>query len=326
MTDRIITPFGAESTASDVIAGIDLTGKRVIVTGGSSGLGRETSRALASAGALVTLAVRNVEAARAVADSVSASTGTQVEVRELDLSDQHSVSRFVAGWVGPLDILVNNAGVMALPELRQSADRWEMQFATNHLGHFALASGLHRGLAAAGNARVVSVSSVGHIDGKIDFDDLMFERRPYNEWAAYGQSKTANILFAVEASKRWAADGITANALNPGRIPTTGLMRHLPSTPPSVAPGIASSTGVSMKTIEQGAATTVFLASSPLLDGIGGRYFEDCNEAVALVPGVRRGFADYALDPAEAARLWAASDALIADRLVRSVAPSADSR
>ncbi|UFS58186.1 SDR family NAD(P)-dependent oxidoreductase [Subtercola endophyticus] len=314
-TNRIVTPFGAESTAADVIAGIDLTGKRAIVTGGSSGIGIETARALSSAGALVTLAVRNVSAGRTVADTIQADTDVPVAAVQLDLADQDSVARFAASWADPLDILINNAGVMAIPELQLNGDGWEMQFATNHLGHFALATGLHDALAAAGNARNVAVSSVGHIDGNIDFDDIMFERRPYNEWLAYGQSKTANILFAVEGSKRWAADGITINALNPGRIPTTGLMRHMDNTPPPAAPGVTSSTGVSVKTVEQGAATSVLLASAPIIDGVSGRYFEDCNEAGPLVPGIRRGFADYALDPAEAEQLWNVSSALVTSRV-----------
>ena len=301
----ISTPFDAESTAADVVAGVDLTGKRAIVTGGSSGIGVETARALASAGAEVVLAVRSLEAGLAVA----AGLGGTVTARSLDLADQRSVASFVAGWDGPLEILVNNAGIMALPLLERNRDGWELQFATNHLGHFALAVGLRGALAAAGSARIVSVSSVGHIDGNLDFDDLQFERRRYNEWVAYGQSKTANILFAVEAAARWAADGITANALNPGRIPGTGLMRHLGAVPPA-APGTTNSVGVSIKNAGQGAATSVLLAASPLVESVTGRYFEDCNEAGPHEPGIRRGVADYALDPAAAAHLWDLSLAL----------------
>ena len=309
----ITTPFSAQSTAADVIAGIDLTGKRAIVTGGSSGIGVETARALVASGAEVTLAVRNIEAGQKTAAEIAASTGRAAPfVRRLDIADQSSVRAFTDAWSDPLHILVNNAGIMALPDLRRSAEGWELQFATNHMGHFALALGLHDALAAVGSARIVAVSSVGHIDGQVDFDDLNFGRRPYNEWAAYGQSKTANILFAVEASKRWAADGITANALNPGRIPSTGLMRRMTTAPQAPTPGTANSTGVSVKTIEQGAATSVLLAASPLLDDIGGRYFEDCNEAGLHQPGIRRGVAAYALNPDDAARLWHASLDLLA--------------
>jgi NAD(P)-dependent dehydrogenase (short-subunit alcohol dehydrogenase family) len=310
----ISTPFGAQSTADEVIAGISLAGQRAIVTGGSSGLGAETARSLASAGAGVTLAVRDVVAGRAAAHTIEIDTGASVSVARLDLADQSSVAEFASAWDQPLDILINNAGVMAIPDLRRNADGWELQFATNHLGHFALAIGLHDALAAAGHARVVSVSSVGHIDGDIDFDDLMFRDRPYGEWVAYGQSKTANVLFAVEASARWATDGISCNALNPGRIPSTGLMRHMNNAPPPASPGVVSSTGVSVKTIEQGAATAVLLASAPSLAGVGGRYFEDCNEAAPHQEGVRRGVAPYALDRAAANRLWDVSLDLIGNR------------
>ncbi|HEV7656161.1 MAG TPA: SDR family NAD(P)-dependent oxidoreductase, partial [Mycobacteriales bacterium] len=197
MTGLVRTGFGATSTAAEVVAGVDLTGRRAIVTGASSGIGVETARALAGAGAEVTLAVRNVEAGSRAAAGIAG----DVLVAPLDLADQASVAAFVAGWTGPLHVLVNNAGVMATPLLR-TAEGWELQFATNHLGHFALATGLSEALAAAGDARVVSVSSVGHVNGGVDFDDLFFDRRPYDPWLAYAQSKTANVLFAVGAAAR----------------------------------------------------------------------------------------------------------------------------
>jgi NAD(P)-dependent dehydrogenase (short-subunit alcohol dehydrogenase family) len=309
MTARITTGFGAESTAAQVVEGIDLTGKRAIVTGAASGIGVETGRALASAGADVTLAVRNAEAGRTVAAEITASTGnSDVRVATLDLADRASVAGFVAAWDGNLDILVANAGIMATPELR-TPQGWELQFATNHLGHFALATGLHEALAQASNARVVVVSSVGHVNGEVLFDDLNFTAHPYDPWAAYSQSKTANILFAVEAARRWAADGISVNALNPGRIWATGLSRHMDAPPTSFDP--EGSTGVSEKSVEQGAATSVLLAASPLVEGITGRYFEDCEEAVPFTPGLRRGVAPYALDPQKAQRLWQVSLDLI---------------
>jgi len=311
-TSRITTPFGAQSTAAEVIAGVDLSGLRAIVTGASSGIGVETARALASAGAEVTLAVRNLEAGRRTAKDIAAGTGgTKVLVVPLDLADQGSVAAFAAGWDGPLHILVNNAGIMATPEMR-TPQGWEIQFATNHLGHFALATGLHDALAAAGGARVVVVSSVGHLNGEVLFDDINFERHPYDRWAAYSQSKTANILFMVEAARRWEPDQISVNALNPGRITTTNLSRYLgedSSTPAAFEP---TSTTVSWKTVEQGAATSVLLAASPLLDGVTGRYFEDCQEAGPARPGIRRGVAAYALDPEKAARLWQVSAGLLA--------------
>jgi NAD(P)-dependent dehydrogenase (short-subunit alcohol dehydrogenase family) len=313
-TQRIVTPFGAQSTAAEVIKGIDLSGKRAIVTGASSGIGVETARALASAGAELTLAVRNVEAGQhTVEDIVSTSGDSKVLVAPLDLADQASVAVFVANWHGPLHILVNNAGIMAAPLMR-TREGWEMQFATNHLGHFALATGLHGALAAAAGARVVVVSSVGHINGEVRFEDIHFVRHPYDPWAAYSQSKTANILFAVETAKRWASDRITVNALNPGRIVDTNLKRYIGEISNSPATFDPHSTSVSWKSIQQGAATSVLLAGSPLLDGVSGRYFEDCNEAEPNQPGTRRGFAKYALDPEKAARLWQVSVEMLTKR------------
>jgi NAD(P)-dependent dehydrogenase (short-subunit alcohol dehydrogenase family) len=313
MTTALLrTPFTDQSTAAEVAAGIDLTGRRAIVTGAASGIGIETARALAGSGAAVTLAVRNVEAGKRVAEDIIASTGNdQIGVEALDLADRASVAAFVALWDGPLHILVNNAGLMASPEMR-TAEGWEMQFATNHLGHFALASGLHTALAAAGSARVVSVSSSGHLNSPVVFEDIQFRARAYDPWLAYGQSKTANILFAVEAANRWAGDGITVNALMPGAI-RTNLQRHLDDEElDRMLARVGGSTGVFWKTPEQGAATSVLLATSPLLDGIGGRYFEDCNEAGPNQPGTRRGVAGYALDPHAAGRLWRASVDLLA--------------
>jgi NAD(P)-dependent dehydrogenase (short-subunit alcohol dehydrogenase family) len=182
-----------------------------------------------------------------------------------------------------------------------------MQFATNHLGHFALALGLHDALAATGHARIVSVSSVGHINAPVDFADIDFHTRPYDAWVAYGQSKTANILFAVEAARRWADDGIIANALNPGRIASTNLGRYSKEAPVNPAQSGPASRGVSIKNVEQGAATSVLLAASPLVEGISGRYFEDCQEAELHQPGLRRGVAAYAIDPENALRLWTLS-------------------
>jgi NAD(P)-dependent dehydrogenase (short-subunit alcohol dehydrogenase family) len=307
----LVTPFGAQSTAAEVIEGIDLSGRRAIVTGGASGIGIETARALAGAGAEVTLAVRNRAAGERTARVIGTSTGAKpVLVAPLDLADTESVAAFVAGWDGPLDILVNNAGIMASPEMR-TRQGWELQFATNHLGHFALATGLHGALAAAGPARVVSVSSSAHLRSPLVFDDIHFTRRPYEPWLAYGQSKTANVLFAVEATRRWAADGITVNALMPGGI-RTALQRYVSDEELDRLRARAGQNAPQWKTPEQGAATSVLVAASPLLAGIGGRYFEDCNEAEPNVPGTPRGVAAYALDPEAARRLWEVSVATLA--------------
>lgn len=306
MTERITTPFHARSTAAEVVAGIDLTDRRVVVTGGASGIGVETARALAGAGAEVTLAVRDLGAGeRTAADIVDSTGNKQVSVAPLDLADQASVAAFVAGWDGPLHILVNNAGVMASPLMR-TPEGWEMQFATNHLGHFALATGLHDALAAAGGARVVSVSSSAHQRSPVVFDDIHFERRPYDPWTAYGQSKTANVLFAVEASRRWAGERITVNALMPGSI-HTNLQRHVSAEELERVRAAAGGAALPWKTPEQGAATSVLVATWPLLDGVGGRYFEDCHEAEVGSLGPRTGVAEYALDPEAAALLWQVS-------------------
>ncbi|MFD7406999.1 SDR family NAD(P)-dependent oxidoreductase [Streptomyces sp. NPDC059866] len=251
------------------------------------------------AGAHVTLAVRNEKAGREAADEITAKTGNgDVHVASLELADRASVAAFVDAWDGPLDILVNNAGVMNLPTLQLSSEGWELQFATNHLGHFALTAGLHDALAAAGGAPVVSVGSGGHHASPVVFDDINFERRPYDGWSAYGQSKTANILMALEAGRRWANDGILVNSLHPGSI-RTNLHRHIEMTPEIQAVFDAAD----WKTDEQGAATSVLLAASPVIDGISGRYFEDCNEAV-VSQSPDKGVAPHALDEDAAARLW----------------------
>jgi NAD(P)-dependent dehydrogenase (short-subunit alcohol dehydrogenase family) len=313
-TTLITTPFGFASTAAEVIAGIDLTGRRAVVTGGASGIGVETARALAGAGAEVTLAVRDTDAGERTAAAIAASTGRDdVRVGRLDLADQASVAAFAAGWSGPLHLLVDNAGVMMLPDLVRTPAGREMQFATNHLGHFALAVRLRDALAAAGDARIVSVSSRAHLNSPVVFDDLDFDRRPYDPALAYAQSKTANVLFAVEATRRWAADGITANALHPGAIVDTNLSRHID---PAVLASLRASGRYRFKTIEQGAATSVLVATTPLLEGVGGRYFANGNE-VPVVPGGTADegdgemVADYAVDPAEAERLWDVSLGLV---------------
>ena len=304
---RITTKFGFSSTAAEVIEGVDLSGKRAIVTGGASGIGLETAKALSAAGAAVTLAVRRPAAARAAAEDIRVSTGNNaVEVRYLDVSDLASVRRFCADWTGPLQILINNAGVMALQNLERTPEGWEMQFATNFLGHFALTIGLRSALAAASGARIVSVSSSANMMAPVFFDDPHFNFIPYNPRLAYAQSKTANVLMAVEATRRWANAGIFANALNPGAI-LTNLQKHVGGklvTPPE-----------RQKTAQQGAATSVLLATSRQLEGVGGRYFEDCNEASIVdrrPDNFAGGVAPYAVNSDNAERLWRLATTMLA--------------
>ena len=309
----IRTPFGFDSTAAEVLAGIDLSERRAIVTGSSSGIGIETARALAGAGAEVTLAVRNTDPGERTAADIAATTGNRrVHVARLDLADRASIGAFVAGWSGPLHMLVNNAGLL-VTERRLTPDGVELQFAVNHLGHFALSLGLHDALAAAGDARVVAVSSEAHLRAPLDFDDLNFVSRPYDPMLAYGQSKTAVVLFAIEAAHRWAADGIAVNAVHPGAIMQTNLARDLDT---GVLAAAIETAGYEYKTREQGAATSVLAAASPLVEGVSGRYFADCNEAPVVGPnfnGPPRGFgvARYALDPDNARHLWELSQQLI---------------
>jgi NAD(P)-dependent dehydrogenase (short-subunit alcohol dehydrogenase family) len=308
--------YGSATTAAEVIHEVDLHGRRALVTGASSGIGVETARALASAGAEVTLAVRNVDAgakvATAIAEKLPAGS-SQPQVVKLDLADPASVADLVRSWEGPLHILVNNAGVMALPKLTRTAAGYEMQFATNHVGHFALATGLHQRLAAANGARVVAVASIGHLFSPVVFDDLHYRFRPYDQWTSYGQSKSANVLFAVGAARRWADDGITVNALMPGNVASTALARHMG--PDDLANfGATTELGLPpVKTIEQGAATSVLLAASPDVEGITGRYFEDCTESQVIHERVGHtgGVAPYVLDLDNADRLWQISNELI---------------
>ncbi|MDG4786164.1 SDR family NAD(P)-dependent oxidoreductase [Micromonospora sp. WMMD1102] len=317
---RVSTPFGPRTTAAEILDGVDLTGRRMIVTGGASGIGAAAVRALAGAGAAVTVAARNpAQAEPLVAEFAGPGPGS-VRAAACDLADLTSVEAFVDAWDGPVHALVANAGVMAIPTRQLSAEVWELQLATNYLGHFALACGLHDSLRAAGSARVVLVSSGAHLREAFDFDDPQFERQPYDRWAAYGRSKVAEVLLAVGIARRWAADGITANALNPGFI-TTNLQRHMDDETLR-AFGAMDEAGNRIeqsyyKTPAQGAATTVLLAASPLVEGVTGRYFDDNQEAevVAGGPEASGGVAAHAVDPAAADRLWAyATEALTSRR------------
>ncbi|MGW4935308.1 SDR family NAD(P)-dependent oxidoreductase [Streptomyces sp. NPDC004166] len=298
------TTFGKRAAAAEVLDGVDLSGRRMIVTGGSSGLGVETVRALAGAGAQVTIATRNPASAEAL---VKEFPGTRVVA--LDLADLASVRAFCDAWDGPLDALVANAGIMMLPTREVNAQGWEMQLATNYLGHFALAVGLRPALQAAENARVAVVSSGAQLRAGFDFDDPQFERRAYDPFVAYAQSKTADVLLAVGISRRWAEHGITANACAPGVI-HTNLARHLDQATLQALGAMDADGNLVIpdhfKTPAQGAATTVLLAASPLLDGVTGRYFEDNQESEVVDggPDVMAGVAKWSSDPTAADRLW----------------------
>ncbi|MDS0137803.1 MULTISPECIES: SDR family NAD(P)-dependent oxidoreductase [unclassified Amycolatopsis] len=300
---KIGSGFGATTTAAEVLDGLDLTGKLAIVTGGYSGIGLETTRALTGAGAHVVVPAR-----RPVTAEKALQGFENVEIGELDLGDLESVRAFAERVLASgrgIDVLIGSAGIMALPETRVGPG-WEAQFATNHLGHFALVNRLWP--AFRPGARVVSVSSRGHHYGPVRFDDLDFERG-YDKWLAYGQAKTANILFAVHLDRLARERGIRAFALHPGRI-LTELVRHL-DRQELVDAGMVDESGRvtgGAKTPEQGAATQVWAATSPQLDGLGGVYLEDCEVAEpAPADGSRTGVKDYAIDPALAERLWTVS-------------------
>ena len=272
----IASPFGYRSTAREVVEGIDLSGKRILVTGGYSGIGTETVRALAGAGAQVIVGARRPEQAQQVLVGVAGA----IRILPLDLSEPASIDAFVAAvtkeW-DTLDILVNNAAIMASPLMRD-ARGFEMQFATNHLGHYHLTARLWPMLKAAGTARIVCLSSIGHRLHSLDLDDPNWERREYEKWPAYGAAKSANALFALHLDKLGESHAIRAFAVHPGGI-ATPLQRHL-TMDEQKAMGWYDDEGnphEAFKSTEEGASTTVWCAVSPLLDGMGGVYCENCN-------------------------------------------------
>ena len=307
----IDSPFGYRSTAREVIAGIDLAGQTALVTGGYSGLGTETVRALAGAGAHVIVGARRPDAALGDLAGIDG----QISVLPLDLSDPASIDAFavsVAGVTDRIDIQINNAAVMANP-LTRDARGYESQFATNHLGHFQLTARLWPLLAKSGKARVVSVSSIGHRLGGLELDDVNFERRAYDKWTAYGQAKSANALFALELDRRGQDAGVRAFAVHPGGI-VTPLQRHL-TMDEQKAMGWYDAAGKvheAFKSAEAGAATSVWCAVSPLLEGRGGVYCEDCNIGALADDTTPRGAGvfPHIRDPALAKALWAKSEAM----------------
>ncbi|WP_304992529.1 SDR family NAD(P)-dependent oxidoreductase [Burkholderia plantarii] len=316
--------FGAASTAAEVLAGIDLSGRTAVVTGGYSGLGRETARALRAAGASVIVPARDVARAEA------ALAGIDAQVHPMDLLDPASIDAFAASLaarVPALHMLVNSAGIMAVPERTLDARGHELQFATNHLGHFQLTTRLLPLLRAAGGARVVSVSSLGHRYSDVWLDDPNFARRDYHPYTAYGQSKTANILFAVALDRREQMHGVRAFSLHPGAIVETGLGKHV-TREQLIEAGVLDADGKpvrdpsrQLKTVEQGAATQVWCATSPRLDGLGGLYCENVDVAplrveppagIVMADALRlTGVAPYAVDAERAEALWTLSEAML---------------
>jgi NAD(P)-dependent dehydrogenase (short-subunit alcohol dehydrogenase family) len=310
--------LGAATTAADALAGIDLNGKTAVVTGGYAGLGLETARALRDAGAHVIVPARDMAKAAKALDGEAG-----IDVLPMDLADPASIDAFAAQVVGrgePLHMLINNAGVMACP-LERDARGFERQFATNHLGHYQLAARLWPALKRAKGARVISVSSRGHRYSPVVFDDPHFERRDYDPWLSYGQSKTANILFAIGADKRGKADGIRAFSLHPGAIVTdlarymsVDEMRKFGAIDDEGKPVVDIERG--MKSVAQGAATSAWAATSALLDGKGGLYLEDCDVAPILDDATLEasdlrnlhGVRPYAVDPDAADALWELSE------------------
>jgi NAD(P)-dependent dehydrogenase (short-subunit alcohol dehydrogenase family) len=322
MTEQkpLISQFGPKTTAEEALAGRDLRGKVAIVTGGHAGLGLETTRVFSNAGATVVIGSRDRKKAQMAVAKMK-----NVEVGELDLASPNSVDRFANEFLNSnraLDLLINNAGIMATPLMRDDRG-YEMQFATNHLGHFQLTAALWEALKKSRSARVVALSSRGHARGKVDFSDPNFDKRPYDKWAAYRQSKSANSLFALELDKRGHKHGIRAFAVHPGDI-LTDLLRYMTDEELSAygisrENGITKVTGVTkfavpFKNIEQGAATTVWCAVSPQLNGKGGVYCEDCNIApmVRAKSKLNTGVRPWAVDKAAAKALWILSEKLTA--------------
>jgi NAD(P)-dependent dehydrogenase (short-subunit alcohol dehydrogenase family) len=308
--------FGMTSTTDEVLEGIDLTGRHVLVTGASAGLGVETTRALAAHGASVTMAVRDLPKAEAArAGILERVPGADLELRELDLASLASVRAFAAAYLAdgrPIDLLIGNAGIMACPQ-GTTADGFELQIGTNHLGHFVLVRDLLPMLTAAPGRRVVLLSSSGHRISDVDLDDPGFEHTAYDPWVAYGRAKTANVLCAVALDRRLADHGSQAMAVHPGGI-MTELGRHLTEEtlaqlqalrPPGDEPF--------WKTVEQGAATTCYVATAPELEGQRAWFYEDCGRAeITDDPLSPKGVRAYALDPDRAEALWARSEEWVA--------------
>jgi len=302
--------LGFDSTAEEVVEGYNLTGKNIIVTGSNSGIGVETVRALAKVGATVFMTARNTEKAQSVLDDIVKSTGNKnVFLEQLELDSLDNVNDFVKRFLArdiPLHSLINNAGVMACP-LSYTRDGFEMQFGTNHVGHFALTVGLLPALKAAKKSRVVNLSSTAHNRSDFDFEDYNFKTREYDTWASYGQSKTANVLFSVELTERYKKDGIFSNAVMPGII-LTNLIRHNENL-------VGFVKNLKTKSIPGGASTTVWAAIAPEFEEKGGLYLENCELGkLGEKDEIKKndaGYRSYAVDKENARKLWELSEKLI---------------
>ena len=307
-----MSEFGWGSTTDEVLAGQDLAGRTVFVTGANSGLGQETARAMAARGAEVIMAGRDqAKLDEAVAAIHAQHPEAQLETLTVDLTDLENIRAATSRArqrFGKIDILINNAGVMATPFLH-THDGFEMQFGTNHLGHFALTGELFPLIERGHLKRIVNLSSRGHHIAPVGFDDPHFQHRPYDPWASYGQSKTANVLFTVGLEQHFAVLGIHAYAVHPGGI-QTNLGRHMtPEMMEALMARVTSSdTGFQWKTIPQGAATQCWAATAPEIEGKGGVYCEDCHVAEVDDESATSGVRSYALNPSFAERLWKLSE------------------
>lgn len=318
MTDR--SNFGATTTADEVLEGIDLSGKLVVITGGASGIGQETARAMAAKGAQIVIPVRDMAKGEAAVTAIKESVpDADIELMECDLGKMASIQFFAEAFLiqhDQVDLLINNAGVMASPHMT-TGDGLELQFGTNHIGHFLLTNLLMPALLKAaktgGGARIVNLSSRGHHFDTVHFDDPHFEARDYDKWLAYGQAKTANIMFSVGLEKRLAGKGVHALAVHPGGI-RTNLGRHLTEEDMAMLmKRMEESSGESFafKTVEQGAATSCYAATAPELEGRGGVYLEDCHVAAVDDEDPSGSVRSYAVDPGNAEKLWALSESTV---------------
>ena len=317
MSSRERNAHGAETTTEQVTQGLDLEGRVALVTGASGGLGAETARALAARGASVTLSARDVAKAEGVAEEIRSSTGNpRVDVLELELTRTASIRAAAERWLGEhekLHWLVNNAGIMACP-LERTSEGYELQMATNHFGHFLFTGLLVPALRKSAPSRIVNLSSAGHRMSDVVLEDLHYENRPYDKWESYGQSKTANILFSVELNRRLADHGVTANAVHPGMI-LTELGRHLDEADiKELMARRPDRSEMTWKSVEAGAATSVWACVAPELEGEGGLYLEDCQVAAKRESEEEvEGYAPWAMNPDTARKLWEVSERAVGE-------------